>query len=1470
MVTYEEEKNMNRKICHVSLYAVALCCIISGCDLPTCDSGDRICGNRAGNGVDIEILQHNRFSQNGSINETPCQIYNCIDDDYVEEKTCEVGSQFQDGALSCIPRCAENEVVCADNNEDSDEIQIIGENEYIPYTDAETGEQYKVYKYSCNLYKCVNDRYVSIETCPRGSKMTESGVVSCISNCWNYPKFRCMEDANGIAHVQVCNENSPVVWRDVLCDNACHFTERAKITGSIYKDGSYEAGECGKCRNDMDTYCDGDKLHAYSCVNGMIVESGNCPNTHTTLCGDKYVDIKSDRTNCGGCYMHCGESESCASGKCVEDSCETTGYMRYPLNGDKIPAFCISTEEQLKKVHDALSKGKPYPGDHEVLMQHNGQDVEGEYYRKNEKNAYILMNNIVYHDQWTPIDWIIDDKDQPLSFIGQNYYLTFTEEITNADESYVAPEKYEEKTYVTKSKQHRYSGVFGYIQNTTIDGLHVLAKVNHQNVTITDDDLGTADDQTRDTLGIAQGAGGFAGYMKNSIIQNSEFKGEVLGITNIGGIAGIADGSSKIINSHAHPRSTESVLQAAPYIGYSVKNQTHTPADEICELAEGRYINADLGYESPLGLPGDNIHYANLGGLVGFLYNASISDSSSTLRLEGANQVPLVGVGGLVGTMYGACEIVNSHRNADVNVAGHRIGGIVGNIYTPTIWTEPVIKNTFFAGYDDVFSKDATPLMLSANTPFNQIPAFENCNSAGTYYPSHSVGGLVGAYGGLGTLKLIHSFVNTEITAYNDVGGLVGISNGNLRIDSFMEFIESFNYIEYLAQAYYYLESIGMLDDLSELNLQDEKLLIIQDQMREFFSSAINHIAIHANHNAGGIIGSVFKDLYIANMNLVKDDAMATLILFAYALQVDGHNHTINVNAQIDEFIKSTRFISGGEERYPVLIQLDQLRDSVSTMVPDEIDMANAGGLIGIAGNDSKEENIIVDISNSFIAETVKGDSNIGGFIGTNHASTTINMFFTFADLIGNYNVGGVVGLEDSPSLSILNFYGNSDITVFRDFYMSVISIKPNSDIRLSENLGNFGGVIGLVSGDPFATTLLQSITTYRLIIEGEGSHVGGFIGSIEKGNSNAANCEDMTVDDIKMENIDTDLLSKYINCVTVMGSLNLNNPVNHLSGKDSLGGLVGYTNRKTLALNTMVNDLQITQTEAESDDTIRSVGGMFGTIANTMAIITRNYVSGEIKGHTAGGIIGLIKDSPLISIDSAITNVDITGSQYAGAVAGLVDIDDNISGLFTVDDLDINPTLATTLHLDGKYNGVSISKSGILGTVSNTESASDENIFSGGLYGQYTAHFNVVDNSYIYVALGPNAKNSGFIGGLMNVTVIQLLNDLYYWDQYPNFYGSTDSVIKPVIPALSPVQLPKPLPFIDFSLPDKTAKLNGGALIVDTADPSKNVTLYQDKDGLTNEIELKLYGIGERICKFVQYNSFHKSIRHSVEKLCQ
>ena len=304
--------------------------------------------------------------------------------------------------------------------------------------------------------------------------------------------------------------------------------------------------------------------------------------------------------------------------------------------------------------------------------------------------------------------------------------------------------------------------------------------------------------------------------------------------------------------------------------------------------------------------------------------------------------------------------------------------------------------------------------------------------------------------------------------------------------------------------------------------------------------------------------------------------------------------------------------------------------------------------------------------------------------------------------------------------------------------------------------------------------------------------------------------------------------------------------------------------------LNTMVNDLQITQTDAESDETVRSVGGMFGTIANTMAVIARNYVSGEIKGHTAGGIIGLIKDSPLISIDSAITNVDITGSQYAGAVAGLVDIADDLPGLFTADDLGINSSVVTYLQLTGKYNGVSISKSGILGTVSNTESASGENIFSGGLYGQYTAHFNVVDNSYIYVALGPNAQNAGSIGGLMNVTVIQLLNDLYYWDQYPNFYGSAASVIKPVIPAYAPVQLPKPLPFIDFSLPDKTAKLNGGALVVDETDPSKNVTLYQDNDGRTNEIELKLYGIDERVCKFVQYNSFHKSIRHSVEKLCQ
>ena len=1389
---------------------IAALCGLCGCDLPICDKGDMICGNRSSNGTDIVIAQHNQFSSNGDVNPQPCRIYNCVDDDFVELKSCEKGSRFEDGVLSCVPRCVENEIVCAktDENSENGEMSIIGPERYLPFTDPETHEQYKVNDYPCALYRCINDEYIPAGTCGRGSIMSEQGVVSCISNCWNRPKLRCQEDDNGIGRVQRCDENHSTGWVDLLCDNSCKFTERGKITGTVYKEEGFEAGECGECRNDMDVYCNVDRTIAYKCVNGVITEAGGCPSTHDELCGDKYVDLTTDRTNCGGCYMHCGETESCSGGKCVEDGCNTTGYMRYPLDGMKIRAYCISSEEKLINVYNNLRQGKTYPA----------EDDED----PNEFNAYVFTNSVTFNGDWKPVSW--DNKNLGITIIGHGNTLKIEKLITNeTDDDSVIP----------------YSGVFGKLNNARIVDLTVLASVEHHDAQISKSAGSlTSEEATNLSMGIEQGAGGVVGFLKNSTVSNVVFSGTVTGTKNVGGFAGIAEGNSKLSGV-----SVSGTVIADPYIGFDeilspTESLKMTPEEEKCLLANDTYKTV---------IKEAFQHQANLGGLVGYLYNSSITNGYSDITVQSADNIPITNAGGLVGYMSGASDLISCHRNLGLDIAGTNIGGLVGSVYAPTLWTEPVIKDSYFAGFEKggKFDENAATLPIHANLPFSQIKAFGDCgieSSADTYYPSQAVGGLVGEYSGLGVLKLIHAYVNTELTAYKNVGGMVGLASGNTRIDAFMEFIESFNYVEYMLQFYQFLRDSGFLDDLSTVDINDPKIRAFLEELKEFVGSPINRATIHANHNAGGLVGKSEKDLYIANINLVKDNILTSMVQLFLLLQNQTVTSEEQVNAEITKLIESTMTEIGTEKRYPIYISLDQDREKLAQQhlvnhMQDPVYSA-AGGLVGVTGgaqitvDNPNATPPMLSITNTFTAETIYGDKDVGGFIGVNHSNANAMLFFTFADLSANKNVGGIIGSDDAQMLLLTNAYDDSgEVTIFQDYYLNAVKIAANPNVAGGDGvIENLGGLIGLASG---ISTGVLNTTIKRLELDVAGANVGGVIGNAK----NTSNCNDIKV------------------CPLAIRNVALDNSEILISGSENIGGLIGYTDRPTALDMNGVRNATIRQRDDSSAET--GVGGLVGaaSLQQKLKVMINNcYSSALIKGHAAGGILGIGEGDGQLIINGSLVNVDVHGTKYSGAVAGLYNAPAKELKPNDISEEDFNAAL---------------SDSGFTGVVSIDNPDPTKKLYLGGLFGKCMMNALGINNSYLYVAsndivaadnAAPKVMNNGALAGQIGdvtalASAIIVGQKFYYWGDYSNLYGKLSGAVD-TMPLIGTPLLEK----IEFSALDE----NG--LFIVGSDKQK----LSDKNAAIRRLDMSIYSLEGRKCQRVQYTDLLRTVKHNIGKQCR
>ncbi|MCK4664087.1 MAG: T9SS type A sorting domain-containing protein, partial [Bacteroidales bacterium] len=145
----------------------------------------------------------------------------------------------------------------------------------------------------------------------------------------------------------------------------------------------------------------------------------------------------------------------------------------------------------------------------------------------------------------------------------------------------------------------------------------------------------------------------------------------------------------------------------------------------------------------------------NVGGLVGYNINSTISNSYSTGSVSGSNDV-----GGLVGYNYKNSTISNSFSTGSVS-GSITVGGLVGNNYQNS-----KVSNSYCTG-----SVTGTNY-VGGLVGYNQFAVISNNYSAGSVTGSSYVGGLVGYNFNYSLIK--NSYSTGSVTGSSYVGGLVG------------------------------------------------------------------------------------------------------------------------------------------------------------------------------------------------------------------------------------------------------------------------------------------------------------------------------------------------------------------------------------------------------------------------------------------------------------------------------------------------------------------------------------------------------------------------------------------------------------------------------------------------------------------------------------------------------------------------
>ena len=496
--------------------------------------------------------------------------------------------------------------------------------------------------------------------------------------------------------------------------------------------------------------------------------------------------------------------------------------------------------------------------------------------------------------------------------------------------------------------------------------------------------------------------------------------------------------------------------------------------------------------------------YQNIGGLAGYSYNATISNSSSSATVSGGNHV-----GGLVGSSY--ATITNSYSTGDVtgtedvgglagstsgdisnsyatgNVSGtDKVGGLAGNHSTGS-----TISNSYATG--DVTGTSSVGGLTGVTLPYAVI---ENSYATGTVTGTEYVGALAGLYGGV----ITNSFYNKETAGVSSASG-TGSSYGVTGLTS-SQFSTSTPFVnagwseadwdftidgphlvwenyEPAGSTIHISSAQEFIDKIAQNGADTEGKTYVLDNDIDF-STISNYVA--KTNFAGTIIGNghTIKNLtsdqgLFASTTNTASISDLTLENFTITASSGGIGALVGVNrGDIDDVHVINATINGGSyQDIGGLIGNNQSGDISNSSADVTItgDGGMYGGLVGQVVNGT--------ITNSSSSGSISGNSAVGGLIGdfSSGGSASIANSYSTADVTGNTAVGGFIGYMSIGGGSVADSYSSGNV-------------NGNSS---AENIGGFVGDMN--SGT------LTNVYAYGEVNTDSTNNVGGFAGKITSGN---------------------------------------------------------------------------------------------------------------------------------------------------------------------------------------------------------------------------------------------------------------------------------------------------------------------------------------------------------------------------------
>ncbi len=479
--------------------------------------------------------------------------------------------------------------------------------------------------------------------------------------------------------------------------------------------------------------------------------------------------------------------------------------------------------------------------------------------------------------------------------------------------------------------------------------------------------------------------------------------------------------------------------------------------------------------------------YQNIGGLAGYSYNATISNSSSSATVSGGNHV-----GGLVGSSY--ATITNSYSTGDVtgtedvgglagstsgdisnsyatgNVSGtDNVGGLAGNHSTGS-----TISNSYATG--DVTGTSSVGGLTGVTLPYAVI---ENSYATGTVTGTEYVGALAGLYGGV----ITNSFYNKETAGVSSAlgsgssYGVTGLTGSQFATSTpfvnagWDETIWDFtvdgphlaleNY-EPAPTEIHITSAQEFIDKIAQDGTGTAGRTYILDNDIDF-STISNYVA--KENFSGTIIGNGHtiknltsdQGLFVTTTNTAS---ISDLTLESFTITASGNNTGALVgdnNGDIDDVHVINSTINGGSYQ-----NIGGLAGSSSSgTISNSSSSATVsggnrvGGLVGSS---------YATITNSYSTGNVTGTSELGGLVGLNYTSATISNSYSTGDVTGDASVGGLVGIAGSSSIS--NSYSTGTVTGTTDVgglvgqsqYTNIVDSYTTSNVKGSSYTGAFVG----------------------------------------------------------------------------------------------------------------------------------------------------------------------------------------------------------------------------------------------------------------------------------------------------------------------------------------------------------------------------------------------------------------------------